>query len=924
MATLTLSAGSYTLIGYGIQPNSTGSFDLDTTGPLPPVASFSHSANGLTVDFTDTSSHGPTSWAWDFGDGNNSSAQNPQHTFAGTGSYTVCLTATNAGGSDQACQNVSVTAPVPVPTSDFTFVVNNLTVDFTDASTQSPTSWAWDFGDTATSTQQNPQHTFAGTGSYTVCLIASNGSGAGNQACQNVSVTAPVPVPTSDFTFVVNNLTVDFTDASTQSPTSWAWDFGDTATSTQQNPQHTFAGTGSYTVCLIASNGSGAGNQACQNVSVTAPVPVPTSDFTFVVNNLTVDFTDASTQSPTSWAWDFGDTATSTQQNPQHTFAGTGSYNVCLIASNGSGAGNQACQNVSVTAPVPVPTSSFTFVVNNLTVDFSDTSTQNPTGWSWDFGDGNNSSAQNPQHVFAGTGSYTVCLIASNGSGAGNQACQNVSVTAPVPVPTSSFTFVVNNLTVDFSDTSTQNPTGWSWDFGDGNNSSAQNPQHVFAGTGSYTVCLIASNGSGAGNQACQNVSVTAPVPVPTSSFTFVVNNLTVDFSDTSTQSPTGWSWDFGDGNNSSAQNPQHVFAGTGSYTVCLIASNGSGAGNQACQNVSVTAPTPVPVSDFTFVVNNLTVDFTDASSNSPTGWLWDFGDGNNGTTQNPQHVYTTAGTYPVCLMASNGSGNGNVACQNVTTTAVPTVPISNFTFTRNGLTLDFSDTSTQNPTSWAWDFGDGNTSTVQNPQNVYAAAGLYTVCLTATNNVGAGNNFCRNINVTSGSVGNSTKVSAPNPDFDGDGIGNGNDNCPYDYNPDQEDGWGSMMGDKCDTDWYNRSGIGISAFEQKDGTFDVHGACYYMADGAIRCPVIAHFNPSTFTPGEMPMDVTSPDAGTWSVIVYYLHSNNGPAVYQVNIYSTNPPQPDTLLDDRLEIHVNSDGSWQWYERGGDPNYHGI
>ncbi|MBZ0301100.1 MAG: hypothetical protein K8J31_15235 [Anaerolineae bacterium] len=160
--------------------------------------------------------------------------------------------------------------------------------------------------------------------------------------------------------------------------------------------------------------------------------------------------------------------------------------------------------------------------------------------------------------------------------------------------------------------------------------------------------------------------------------------------------------------------------------------------------------------------------------------------------------------------------------------------------------------------------------------------------------------------------------------DNDGDGIPNSRDNCINAYNPDQEDGWGSLAGDACDTDWYNVTGIGVAGFEQKDGIYHLHGNCTFMSDGDPRCPEIAIFNPSTFVPDSMPMDVTTEYAGTWSVWLYYLNSNDGVDVYQANIYTTNPPQPDTLIDDRLEIHVASDGSWQWYRRGGDSSYNGL
>lgn len=250
--------------------------------------------------------------------------------------------------------------------------------------------------------------------------------------------------------------------------------------------------------------------------------------------------------------------------------------------------------------------------------------------------------------------------------------------------------------------------------------------------------------------------------------------------------------------------------------------------------------------------------------------------------------------------------------------------PVSSFSYSAADLTVDFTDMSSNSPNAWDWDFGDGNSSTNQNPSHTYAADGTYNVCLTASNIEATGNQACVSVTVDDGITSSGgVKPPTPNKDVDGDGIPNHRDNCPHAYNPDQEDGWGSAMGDACDTDWYNMRGIGIAGFTQKNGLYHLHGNCAFMPDGDPRCPEIAVFDPATFTPDQMPVEVTTEFAGTWSVWIYYLHSSSGADVYQVNVYSTNPPQPDTLLDDRLEIHV-SGGAWKWYQRGGDPNYGGL
>ena len=135
--------------------------------------------------FTDTSTMNPTSWAWDFGDGNTSTEQNPAHTFDAPGIYTVCLTVANANGEDTACEEVTV---VFAPQAAFSAeMLSDSSFQFTDLSTNGPTGWAWDFGDGNTSGEQNPLHTYMETGDYEVCLTASNSAGS-DESCNTFEV----------------------------------------------------------------------------------------------------------------------------------------------------------------------------------------------------------------------------------------------------------------------------------------------------------------------------------------------------------------------------------------------------------------------------------------------------------------------------------------------------------------------------------------------------------------------------------------------------------------------------------------------------------------------------------------------------------------------------------------------------------------
>lgn len=234
------------------------------------------------------------------------------------------------------------------PDADFSFdMIGEPVIAFTDLSTNSPTSWAWDFGDGGASTLENPSHTFTANGNYYVCLTASNGVGSGTH-CEFVTIDT-YAVPAAAFTFSGDPI-VAFTDLSVNDPTAWSWNFGDGATSTLQNPNHTYALNSTYNVCLTASNFMGS-NTDCQNVVVTGNIVAPLADFTYAITGSDVTFTDLSTNTPTFWGWDFNDGSSSTLQNPMHTYASPGDYEVCLTAGNIAGT-NESCKIITIATGV--------------------------------------------------------------------------------------------------------------------------------------------------------------------------------------------------------------------------------------------------------------------------------------------------------------------------------------------------------------------------------------------------------------------------------------------------------------------------------------------------------------------------------------------------------------------------------------------
>ncbi|MBN1431316.1 MAG: PKD domain-containing protein [Methanomicrobiaceae archaeon] len=308
-------------------------------------------------------------------------------------------------------------------------------------------------------------------------------------------------------------LTVYFTGAvGLPNVTSWSWDFGDGSTASGQSPSHTYSSVNSYTVRLTTTFSDQPDDMAEDLVALEEPVLTPcfTASATSGGAPLTVTFTDI-TAGTHDFTWDFGDgTSTdSTQSTVSHTFASPNTYTVTLTVNRGE-ASNSTEKSISVI--YPTPTALFTSNVTSgdvpLGVKFTDQSTVsygNITAWSWNFGDGNTSTLQNPENVFPKTGNYTVSLTVTAHSSP-NFKYNTITETGYIQVTsglTASFTGNVttgdNPLSVKFTSTTPSDLTidSYHWDFGDGSTSDDANPVHTYNFLGEYDVTLIVTDNGG-------------------------------------------------------------------------------------------------------------------------------------------------------------------------------------------------------------------------------------------------------------------------------------------------------------------------------------------------------------------------------------------------------------------------------------------
>lgn len=438
-----------------------------------------------------------------------------------------------------------------------------------------------------------------------------------------------------------------------------------------------------------------------------------------------------------------------------------GTYPIRIVAQNPTPEGCSGEQEIDYDLEVyERPVVDFDFTNSGCLTDsvrFTDKSNlsgQSATRWFWNFGDNKTQAIRNPVHLYNVAGSYPVkfALISDIGC-LSDTTTKTVAIAEPPVAKFSIANTPCAGKALLFTDASTAPNSSiakWTWDFGDGSQkvvaTSNASQSHLYTTPGKYTVTLQVESATG-----CSSLIFSIPVTVaPNPKADFVFNSAclpagSLSFTNASTisdgsQAAFSYIWNFGDGALSSAKDPVHDYKTVGPFTASLVVTSGAGCKDTLSKAINTIYEPPVAAfSAPAEICLGATASFTDGSSavnGTLTSWEWNFGDGSPASSQqNPSHVFTKAGTFPVTLKVVSAVGCTSVlATKNVVVDPLPTADFTVSVPACEKANLAFTNVSSAtagNVSKWTWDFGDGSAVSAQSsPVHVYSQPGVYPVKL--------------------------------------------------------------------------------------------------------------------------------------------------------------------------------------------------
>ncbi len=581
-----------------------------------------------------------------YGDGSEDIYDSPPfqttHKYSTPGTYEVTLRVCHYGTCASTTKTLIVTNQPPTADAgpDATVKVNHL-ITLNGSGTDEDGSivlYEWDFDGDGTydwSSTANGVTTYKydTPGTYTAILRVTDDEGATNTDSTVITVIPnqpPIADAGQDMTVLVNEL-VTFNASNSTDPdgviTNYLWNFGDGTTSNGVTVTHSYSNPGTFTVILNVTDDDGVTTTDQIIVTVLAePVAVINTNTTKGYSPLSVLFNASDSYdidgNIISYHWDFNDSTTSTNAEETHEFTAPGEYNVTLTVTDNDGLTSTAWVLINVTQNQdPVITS---FNVNTtqgtapLTVEFNASATDDEQLTFTLIFDVNNpadnitgvitsTEAVIGTHTYSTAGNYIAELIVEDGFGGRSTSNITINVTQsgspsnqpPVAVADANVTEGKEPLTVQFNASSSYDPDGtianYFWDFNDSTNSTDAEPVHVFTNAGVYNITLTVTDDQGATNTTLIIVNVT-PNQAPVANFSYTNSSWYLfNFTDESTDADgviVSWFWDFGDGTNSTEQNPAHEFPHvTADYNVTLTVTDDNGAMSNYTVLISIVKP---------------------------------------------------------------------------------------------------------------------------------------------------------------------------------------------------------------------------------------------------------------------------------------------------------------------------------------------
>ena len=682
----------------------------------------------LTVSFSQATS-GAVIFKWFFGDGDSSSLSNPTHTYSTYGSFSVTLVTTNAAGCTDTLRKINFIL-IQKPQVTIANAPQQGCVPFsfqpavTIISTDSIASYWWDFGDGNTSLLANPINNYTIPGTYTVKLYYTTTGGCSDSVIAvNAIKVGEKPLVNFSATprFACAYQTIRFKDLSNGPPADqWFWQFGDGGTSIAKDPTHIYQDTGWFAVTLVAWNNGCKDSLRIPNFIYIKPPIAKFIDSSGCDSKFTRWFIDQSIGA-TSWFWSFGDSSTSDQQNPSHTFASPGSYLVSLTVKNDTCEHTTNRQIIIIAEPVAFNASD-TVVCKGTVVTFSalNSNQQNIRNYQWSFGDGTFGGNATTGHIYTRTGVYSVQLIITDVNGCSDTL--NKTQYIRVNGPTADFKALTPSVciqsVVQFTDSSYSDGTHpikqWIWNYGDGSTDTLAGPpfQHLYINPGVFTVSLTVVDSIGCRNQQQKNsyLVISRPFPAFSSADTVSCTNKSIRFlNQTAGNGPLNYQWNFGNGNISTAFNPVTSYSLEGEYGIKLIVTDRFGCQDSLFKNNYIKIRNPKAffvMSDSVATCPPLVVNFINQSQNF-NRFEWDFGDGTRSSVSNPVHFYTYPGVYRAKLTITSIGGCIDTATKIVTVRG----PQGTFRYGNSGICEPVSVAftgMTNDIVNFIWDFDDG------------------------------------------------------------------------------------------------------------------------------------------------------------------------------------------------------------------------